>query len=130
MRRPAGTFLALFAILIAGASGLAVGRSNAPLPGWVSAMLPAAAKPVSERPAPTGPIIYYRDPDNNQIELQIDNFDTEEALEEFFASGAFAANPIGVEFDPDDLHRRLLAGEPISELVKQSGNPVALEEVL
>ena len=63
MRRPAGTFLALFAILTAGAGGLAVGRSNAPLPGWVSAMLPAAANPVSERPAPTGPIIYYRDPD-------------------------------------------------------------------
>lgn len=74
--------------------------------------------------------IYYRDPDNNQIELQIDNFDTEEALEEFFASGAFVANPIGVEFDPDDLHRRLLAGEPISELVKQSGNPVALKDIL
>jgi len=26
-------------------------------------MLPAAATPVSDRPAPTGPIIYYRDPD-------------------------------------------------------------------
>jgi membrane fusion protein, copper/silver efflux system len=63
MRRPAGTFLVLFAILTAGAGGLAVGRSHAPLPGWVSAMLPAAAKPASERPAPTGPIIYYRDPD-------------------------------------------------------------------
>ena len=73
--------------------------------------------------------IYYRDPDNNQIELQIDNFDTEEALKEFFDSGTFAANPIGVEFDPDELHARLRAGEPISELVKQSGKPVALNEV-
>jgi Cu(I)/Ag(I) efflux system membrane fusion protein len=42
---------------------LAVGRSSVRLPGWVSAVLPAAAKPVSDRPAPTGPIIYYRDPD-------------------------------------------------------------------
>jgi Cu(I)/Ag(I) efflux system membrane fusion protein len=63
MRRPVGAFLALFAILTAGLGGLAVGRSSVPLPGWVSAVLPAAAKPVAERPAPTGPIIYYRDPD-------------------------------------------------------------------
>ncbi len=63
MRRPVGAFLALFAILTAGLSGLAAGRSNAPLPGWVYAMLPAAAKPASDRPTPTGPIIYYRDPD-------------------------------------------------------------------
>ena len=63
MRRPIGAFLAFFAILAAGAGGLAVGRSSVPLPGWVSAVFPAAAKPVSDRPAPTGPIIYYRDPD-------------------------------------------------------------------
>ena len=63
MRRPVGVILALFAILAAGLGGLAVGRSSVPLPGWVSAVLPAAAKPVSDRPAPTGPIIYYRDPD-------------------------------------------------------------------
>ena len=63
MRRPVGVFLALFAILAAGVGGLAVGRSSVPLPGWLSSVLPAAAKPVSERPAPTGPIIYYRDPD-------------------------------------------------------------------
>ena len=63
MRRPVGAFLAFLAILAAGAGGLAVGRSTVPLPGWLSAVLPAAAKPVSDRPAPTGPIIYYRDPD-------------------------------------------------------------------
>ncbi|MBR0967231.1 efflux RND transporter periplasmic adaptor subunit [Bradyrhizobium diazoefficiens] len=63
MRRPVGAFLAFFAILAAGAGGLAIGRSSVPLPGWVSAVFPAAAKPVSDPPAPTGPIIYYRDPD-------------------------------------------------------------------
>lgn len=71
---------------------------------------------------------YYRDPDGNQIELQIDNFDTDEELEEFFTSGAFAANPIGVEFDPDELHGRLKAGEPKSELIKQVGTAVTLEQ--
>ncbi|WP_245453164.1 efflux RND transporter periplasmic adaptor subunit [Bradyrhizobium sp. UASWS1016] len=49
-------------MLAAGAGGLAVGRSSVPLPGWLSSVLPAAAKPVSDRPAPTGPIIYYRNP--------------------------------------------------------------------
>jgi Cu(I)/Ag(I) efflux system membrane fusion protein len=63
MRRPVGASLALFAILTAGLGGLALGRSSVPLPGWVSALLPAAVQPVSDRPVPTGPIIYYRDPD-------------------------------------------------------------------
>lgn len=62
MRRRVGVFLALVAILAAGLGGLAVGRSSAPIPGWVSAIVPTA-KPVSEQPAATGPIIYYRDPD-------------------------------------------------------------------
>ena len=63
MRRPVGTFLVLSAILAAGVVGLAVGRSSVPLPGWLSAVLPAAAKPGSAQPAATGPIVYYRDPD-------------------------------------------------------------------
>jgi Cu(I)/Ag(I) efflux system membrane fusion protein len=50
-------------ILAAGVVGLAVGRSNGPLPGWLSTVLPAAAKPSPAEPAATGPIIYYRDPD-------------------------------------------------------------------
>ena len=63
MRWPVGALLAFTAILAAGVVGLAVGRSSAPLPGWLSAVLPAAAKPSSAQPAATGPIVYYRDPD-------------------------------------------------------------------
>lgn len=63
MRRPLGALFALSAILTAGVVGLAVGRSDVPLPGWLSDVLPAAARPVSAQPAPTGPIIYYRNPD-------------------------------------------------------------------
>src|SRR4029077_12327718 len=37
--------------------------------------------------------MYYRDPDNNRVELQIDNFATVEELQGYFASPAFAANP-------------------------------------
>ncbi len=63
MRRPAGVFLIVSAILVAGAAGLAVGRSNGPLPGWLDGVLPAAAKQSPARSEATGPVIYYRDPD-------------------------------------------------------------------
>ena len=61
--------------------------------------------------------MYYADPDGNNIELQIDNFDTDAELQEFFDSGAFDANPIGVVFDPDELVARFESGEPVAELV-------------
>ena len=63
MRGSARALLIASAILAAGVIGLAVGRSNGPLPGWRSAALPAAAKPSAAQPAATGPTIYYRDPD-------------------------------------------------------------------
>lgn len=55
--------------------------------------------------------LYYRDPDGLQVELQIDNFEHQDDLRRWAATGAFARNPIGVEFDPDELCRRYLAGE-------------------
>lgn len=55
--------------------------------------------------------IYYRDPDGNQLELQVDNYPTVEETGKFFETEAFAKNPIGVDFDPDELVRRLRNGE-------------------
>jgi catechol-2,3-dioxygenase len=63
--------------------------------------------------------LYYRDPDGNQIELQIDNFETDAELDVFFESGAFAANPIGVEFDPERLLERYENGDALAELIAQ-----------
>ncbi|VWX50051.1 VOC family protein [Novosphingobium sp. 9U] len=63
--------------------------------------------------------IYYADPDGNQIELQVDNYDTVEEATKFFYSDAFAQNPIGVEFDPEDLIRRLKAGEPEEDVKRR-----------
>lgn len=60
--------------------------------------------------------IYYADPDGNQIELQIDNYDDIEDATAFFYSDQFADNPIGVEFDPAELLERLNAGEPEENL--------------
>ncbi len=63
MRRPVGAFLIVSAVLAAGIVGLAVGRSNGPLPGWLDGVLPVAAKLSPAQSEATGPVIYYRDPD-------------------------------------------------------------------
>jgi catechol-2,3-dioxygenase len=55
--------------------------------------------------------MYYVDPDGNRLETQVDNFETAEAVNEFLASKHFAENPIGSEFDPEDLLKRLESGE-------------------
>jgi hypothetical protein len=61
--------------------------------------------------------MYYRDPDGNRVELQVDNFATAAEGEAWMKSAAFADNPIGVEFEPDDLHARFRAGVPVAELL-------------
>ena len=63
--------------------------------------------------------MYYADPDGNQVELQIDNYDTVEEAGLFFYSPAFAKNPIGVDFDPADLVRRFYAGEDEAGIKKR-----------
>ncbi|NWH08378.1 MAG: VOC family protein [Alphaproteobacteria bacterium] len=62
---------------------------------------------------------FYYDGPGTRIELQVDNFATLEELAEWFASGAFAQNPIGVDFDADELVRLYEAGVPEAELKRQ-----------
>jgi len=64
--------------------------------------------------------IYYQDPDGNQIETQVDNFDTIEAANEFMVSKSFAENPIGVDFDPEDLIMKLKSGVDQATLKKRN----------
>ena len=63
--------------------------------------------------------IYFHDPDGNELETQVDNFDTAEEATEFFASQEFNDNPIGVDFDPEDLVKRLEAGESETSIKKR-----------
>jgi catechol 2,3-dioxygenase-like lactoylglutathione lyase family enzyme len=60
--------------------------------------------------------MYYLDPDKNEIELQVDAFDSEEELKAFFGTDAFAKNPIGVLYDPEALLARWKAGATEKEL--------------
>jgi catechol-2,3-dioxygenase len=61
--------------------------------------------------------MYYADPDGNRVELQIDNFATAEEGQAWMLSPAFAKNPIGVEYDPDELVVKFRSGVPVADLV-------------
>ncbi len=61
--------------------------------------------------------MYYQDPDQNQVELQIDVFDSNEAVNAWFQASDFDTNPIGVKFNPDALVARHHAGEDRATLL-------------
>ena len=56
--------------------------------------------------------LYYADPDGNQMEFQVDCFANNDDANAFMQGPNFEMNPIGVEFDADDMLARLRAGEP------------------
>ena len=70
--------------------------------------------------------LYYRDPDGNRMEFQVDHGTVEEATA-FMASRAFAANPIGVVYDPDALLAKYEAGASEAELMTMpTGEPAPI----
>ena len=74
--------------------------------------------------------LYYADPDGNQLEFQVDNYESAEEAGRFFFSEAFAVNPIGVDVQPEDLQRRLLAGEPEAALKQRpASGPRGVETI-
>jgi catechol-2,3-dioxygenase len=68
--------------------------------------------------------IYYEDPDGNRLETQVDVFDTVDAATDFMMSPEFKKNPIGVDFDPEDLVLRLQKGEDAKSIMKRDENGV------
>ena len=66
------------------------------------------AWPVNHGPTTS---FYYKDPDGNQVEFQVDNYDTVEEAGKYFFTEEFAMNTIGVDYDPEVLYARLKAGE-------------------
>ena len=66
--------------------------------------------------------LYYHDPDQNRIELQVDNFaDMSEATT--LMQEQFSINPVGAEFDPDELLARLRSGVDPAELIRPTRKP-------
>ena len=72
-----------------------------------------------------GPTIamYYRDPDSLRVELQIDVFATMDEAHAYLTGPDFAANPIGVIFDPEQLIRDYEAGRAFDDLVRRPPLP-------
>lgn len=68
-----------------------------------------------------GPTVsfYYRDPDGNDVEMQVDAFPDAAATNAWMRSEAFARNPIGVLFDPEEMIARRKAGVPDIELMRR-----------
>ncbi|KIY03374.1 uncharacterized protein Z520_00065 [Fonsecaea multimorphosa CBS 102226] len=64
--------------------------------------------------------LYYKDPDGNLLETQVDCFDTAAEATEYMMSKEFAENPIGADFDPEDLIDRIRKGEPEADLKRRA----------
>jgi len=67
--------------------------------------------------------LYYADPDGNGIEFQVENFNTKTELQAWFQTDTFAANPLGVVFDPNRLIERYEQGDPIHDLLQPGAAP-------
>lgn len=63
--------------------------------------------------------MYYRDPDGNVLETFIDAFDDLERQNAYMTSKDFVENPIGVDFDPEDLLKRVQSGESKESIHKR-----------
>jgi catechol-2,3-dioxygenase len=64
--------------------------------------------------------IYYRDPDGNLVELQIDNFATPNEATEYLCGDEFRSDPGGPSFDPEVMLAALRSGTPQSELITRA----------
>jgi catechol-2,3-dioxygenase len=63
--------------------------------------------------------MYYQDPDGNRMEFQVDCYPNADAAHEFMQSEAFAANPVGVNIDAEELLQKYRSGVPVDSLMLQ-----------
>jgi catechol 2,3-dioxygenase-like lactoylglutathione lyase family enzyme len=66
--------------------------------------------------------IYYRDPDGNKVELQVEVFQTADEANAFLEK-YYPENFMGIIFDPEEMIRKYEAGVPISELLRRPKLP-------
>jgi len=65
--------------------------------------------------------LYYTDPDQNMVELQVDNFgDWDKSSEWMRTAPEFSANPIGALFDPDAVLAVHEAGQPVAQILRDT----------
>lgn len=95
--------------------------------GTLSALLDCYARLKSHGIEPLTPIqhgvttsLYYRDPDGNLVELQVDNFAHPDEATAYMMGAEFAADPVGPAFDPQAMLEALTAGTPVAELTTRA----------
>jgi catechol-2,3-dioxygenase len=64
--------------------------------------------------------LYYRDPDANMVELQIDNFATPAEATDYMKGPEYSNDPIGPSFDPEAMAAALEDGSPVEELITRA----------
>ncbi|CAI6016338.1 hypothetical protein V2G26_018404 [Clonostachys chloroleuca] len=74
--------------------------------------------------------IYYKDPDGNNLETQIDTIKDMDEINAMITGDEFRQNPIGVDFDPEELWKNMRSGVPYEELVtRRSIGPRGVDTV-
>jgi hypothetical protein len=63
--------------------------------------------------------LYYQDPDGNKLETQVDCFETSEEATACMTSPEFRENPLGVDFDPEEMIKRIESGESFESIRKR-----------
>jgi hypothetical protein len=66
---------------------------------------------------------YYRDPDGNRMDFQVDCCANAEEAHAYMQSEVFAANPIGVEVSFDLLLEKYHSGVPLETLLMRPEGP-------
>lgn len=69
--------------------------------------------------------LYYGDPDGNQMEFQVDCFTDSDKANAYMHGESFSANPLGVEFDPQEVADRIAAGIDPDEFMKRPPGPIS-----
>jgi catechol-2,3-dioxygenase len=64
--------------------------------------------------------LYYRDPDGNFVEMQIDNFDTPAKATAYMEGPEYTANPVGVGFSPEMMIEERRKGTPVADLITRA----------
>lgn len=64
--------------------------------------------------------MYYRDPDGNFVEMQIDNFDVPDDATAYMHGAEYAGDSVGPAFDPEAVLAARRAGAEAQELTERS----------
>lgn len=64
--------------------------------------------------------MYYRDPDGNFVEMQIDNFAEPDDATAYMHGAEYAADPVGPAFDPEEMAKARASGASVEELTNRA----------